>query len=184
MDVDHDLPPMIKDEPMSPEQSNARLADLFAEDEPSKAERVRTFARTGGMEPEEEVNEANMVDLSESESEEEEEDLREDFVPGTNVGPHNLGVGHRLMIQGESDKLYIFQFPHLFPHFIPPGPIDVTAEEDVKPDVKPTAAQLKAKAKGPAPPPPEGRIGTMVVMKSGRVKMVLGKDIVMDVSIP
>jgi hypothetical protein len=29
---------------------------------------------------------------------------------------------------------------------------------------------------------PEGRIGTMVVMKSGKVKMVLGDGIVMDVS--
>jgi hypothetical protein len=29
----------------------------------------------------------------------------------------------------------------------------------------------------------EGRIGTLVVSKSGRVKMVLGRDIVMDVSL-
>jgi hypothetical protein len=29
---------------------------------------------------------------------------------------------------------------------------------------------------------PEGRIGTLVVMKSGKVKMVLGEGIVMDVS--
>ena len=33
------------------------------------------------------------------------------------------------------------------------------------------------------PPPPEGQIGTLLVMKSGKVKMRLGKDIILDVSL-
>ncbi|ORX38045.1 RNA polymerase III RPC4-domain-containing protein [Kockovaella imperatae] len=166
MDVDS-VPSLVKAEPMSPEKRDVKsLADESASSR-SRSDRVRSFARTGGDDEEDEadVNEANRVDLSESESEEEDEDLRDDFVPDES---------------DEANKLYIFQFPHLFPHFIPPGPVDMTAEEDVKPDVKTT--QTKGKKRGPAPPPPEGRIGTLVVMKSGRVKMVLGKDIVMDVN--
>lgn len=91
-----------------------------------------------------------------------------------------------------SNKLYIFQFPNLFPQFVPTGPVDLTAggqTEDVKPDIKPTATQLKSanglagskKGKAPAKPPPEGRIGTLICTKKGRVKMVLGEGIVMDV---
>jgi len=56
----------------------------------------------------------------------------------------------------------------------------VTADQ-VKPDIKPTAAQLKPKKK--ILPPPEGRVGTMVIMKSGKVKIVLGNEIVMKVSL-
>lgn len=91
-----------------------------------------------------------------------------------------------------SNKLYIFQFPHLFPNFLPSGSIDLTATaEDVKPDIKPTPTQLKAagpgapgkKSKSPPKPPPEGRIGTLVCTRKGRVKMVLGDGIVMDVSL-
>jgi hypothetical protein len=60
----------------------------------------------------------------------------------------------------------------------------VVLREDVKPDIKPTAAQLRDKrAKEKiAKAPEEGRVGTLVVMKSGKVKMVLGDDIVMNVS--
>jgi DNA-directed RNA polymerase III subunit RPC4 len=96
----------------------------------------------------------------------------------------------------------MFQFPNLFPRFEDTRPVDVTvpAEEgakpdgdaetdkakdtkpDVKPDIKPTPAQLRGNAKKFGIKPPEGRIGSLVVMKSGRVKMVLGEGIVMDVS--
>jgi hypothetical protein len=55
-------------------------------------------------------------------------------------------------------------------------------KEGIK-DVKPSVAQMRAAKKKGALPPPEGRIGTLVVMKSGKVKMVLGDGIVMDVSL-
>ena len=79
------------------------------------------------------------------------------------------------------DKLFVFQFPNLFPKFDSAVPVDFSAAEDVKPDVKPSMAQLRARKKNP--PPPEGRIGTMVVMRSGKVKLVLGDDIVMNVGL-
>lgn len=53
-----------------------------------------------------------------------------------------------------------------------------TGEKETKPDIKPTAQQLKKKKEVL----PEGRIGTMVIMKSGKVKMVFGEDVVMNVS--
>jgi len=52
---------------------------------------------------------------------------------------------------------------------------------DVKPDIKATPLQLRGNAKKHGVKPPEGRIGSLVVMKSGRVKMVLGDGIVMNV---
>ena len=52
---------------------------------------------------------------------------------------------------------------------------------DIKPDIKPTPAQLRGNAKKYGIKPPEGRIGSLVIMRSGRVKMVLGDGIVMDV---
>jgi hypothetical protein len=42
---------------------------------------------------------------------------------------------------------------------------------------------LKAAQEKEAGRKPEGRVGTLVVMKSGRVKMVLGDGVVMDVSV-
>ena len=92
----------------------------------------------------------------------------------------------------------MFQFPNLFPRFEDPKPVDATEEtpatngdaangngKDVKPDVKPdikaTPLQLRGNAKKHGVKPPEGRIGSLVVMKSGRVKMVLGDGIVMNV---
>jgi DNA-directed RNA polymerase III subunit RPC4 len=93
----------------------------------------------------------------------------------------------------------MFQFPQLFPNYVP-HPIDlsnapdadkdikpdqagteVKPSKDVKPDVKPGAGALRGKAKVQEVPL-EGRIGTLVVMKSGKVKMVMGNDIVMNVS--
>jgi DNA-directed RNA polymerase III subunit RPC4 len=61
----------------------------------------------------------------------------------------------------------------------------MTGGEDAKPNVdsKPNTAAQNRRKKALPPPPPEGRIGTMVVMKSGRVKMVMGEDIVMNVSL-
>jgi DNA-directed RNA polymerase III subunit RPC4 len=94
----------------------------------------------------------------------------------------------------------MFQFPNLFPKFEDTKPVDATAEDppmtngnaaekgkdvkpDVKPDIKPTPAQLRAQVKkNGGIKPPEGRIGSLVVMRSGRVKMVLGDGIVMNVS--
>jgi hypothetical protein len=50
---------------------------------------------------------------------------------------------------------------------------------DNKPDVKPTLNQLKKKKEVL----PEGRVGTLVIMKSGKVKLVFGEDIVMNVGL-
>lgn len=117
------------------------------------------------------VNEAQRVDLSESEDEEFEEDLGGDFVlvPG---GEH------------PEDKLFTFQFPHMFPKFKapPPPPEEVETVEDgeKKEDVKPKVGVRKK-----PDPPPTGRIGSLVVLKSGKVKMVMGSGdsaVVMDVS--
>jgi DNA-directed RNA polymerase III subunit RPC4 len=78
----------------------------------------------------------------------------------------------------------MFQFPNLFPRFEDTKPADTTDDvamdgdaeksKDVKPDVRGQAKKHGIK-------PPEGRIGSLVVMKSGRVKMVLGDGIVMNV---
>lgn len=101
----------------------------------------------------------------------------------------------------------MFQFPNLFPKFEDTRPLEVADETtkpsgagaptanggaspdkskdvkpDIKPDIKPTPAQLRGSAKKYGVKPPEGRIGSLVVMRSGRVKMVLGDGIVMNVS--
>jgi len=57
----------------------------------------------------------------------------------------------------------------------------VVKKEDDK-EKKAKDAKLKALMAKEKARKPEGRIGTMVVMKSGKVKMVLGDGIVMDVS--
>ncbi|WWC93125.1 uncharacterized protein L201_008092 [Kwoniella dendrophila CBS 6074] len=226
MDVDANSGgPRVKDEPISPEKQTRELrvddemlSDDEMQDRDDQGRRVRNFAQTGGIEEppqeqdqpsrntnvddsDEEVNEAQAVDLSESEEEEEEEDMEGDFV---NVDGYD----------DPEKKLFIFQFPHLFPKFLPNTPVDLTqptpsngdikpdinntsnptasgpsssttaTQKDVKPDIKPTPAQLRANAnaKKLPEPIPEGRIGTMVVMKSGKVKIVMGKDIVMNVT--
>ncbi|KAG7562584.1 hypothetical protein FFLO_01957 [Filobasidium floriforme] len=56
----------------------------------------------------------------------------------------------------------------------------LAAEEEKEKKAK--DAKLRALMKKEEARKPEGRIGTMVVMKSGKVKMVLGDGIVMDVS--
>ncbi|KAK6909021.1 hypothetical protein I203_103031 [Kwoniella mangroviensis CBS 8507] len=198
----------VKAEPISPEkrpqqlrEDDTMLSDDEMQDRDDQGRRVRNFAQTGGIEEpphstrsptgdndeDDEVNEAQMVDLSESEEEEEEEDMTGDF---------NQVDGY----DNPEEKLSIFQFPHLFPKFLPATPVDLTtdtkpdinnptttgsAQKDIKPDIKPTAAQLRSIGPGgkKLPEPlPEGRVGTMVVMKSGKVKIVMGKDIVMNVT--
>ncbi|WVQ96365.1 hypothetical protein IAU59_003470 [Kwoniella sp. CBS 9459] len=201
----------VKAEPISPEkqprqlrEDDAMLSDDETQDRDERGRRVRSFALTGGADDparagddddDEEVNEAQKVDLSESEEEEEEEDMEGDFVQADGY-------------DNPEEKLFIFQFPNLFPKFAPSDPVDLTqevkpdpsaptpgpgpaaagsagsAQADIKPDIKPTAAQLRAGQgrKGQPEPLPEGRVGTMVVMKSGKVKMVMGKDIVMNVT--
>ncbi|WWC73393.1 uncharacterized protein I206_107360 [Kwoniella pini CBS 10737] len=204
--MDVDVGPRVKDEPISPEkratplrEDDTMLSDDELQDRDDQGRRVRNFAQTGGNDTpldedeDEEVNEAQMVDLSESEEEEEEEDMEGDFVQSEGY-------------DNPEEKLFIFQFPHLFPKFLPSTTVDLTQNDikpdvtahvngatnaaqqkdvkpDMKPDVKPSAAQLRAaqSKKGPEPVP-EGRVGTMVVMKSGKVKIVMGKDIVMNVT--
>jgi DNA-directed RNA polymerase III subunit RPC4 len=59
---------------------DAMLSEDEEQDRDQDGRRVRSFANTGGNDSEdEEVNEAQMVDLSESEEEEEEDDLTADF---------------------------------------------------------------------------------------------------------
>jgi DNA-directed RNA polymerase III subunit RPC4 len=95
----------------------------------------------------------------------------------------------------------LFQFPQPFPSYLPPPGAKVEAKaepdvpappqseekKDIKPkvgakDVKPSAAALrKLSGKTTEPPRPQGRVGSLVVMKSGKVKVVMGQDIVMSV---
>ncbi|WRT69389.1 uncharacterized protein IL334_006373 [Kwoniella shivajii] len=211
----------VKAEPISPEkqsrelerQDDVMLSDDEMQDRDNLGRRVRNFAQTGGMEDprdqhdmdrdedsenDDDVNEAQKVDLSESEEEEEEEDMQGDFVQADGM-------------DNPEEKLFIFQFPHLFPKFLPSDPVDLTQpstsngdlkpvtsaaapsasangsatkdiKPDVKPDIKPNVGQLRGGVKKPIEHQPEGRIGTMVVMKSGKVKIVMGKDIVMNVT--
>lgn len=207
MDVDDDVV-RVKPEPISPEKraaqlpprSGAREDDAMVSDDEvqDRDERGRRLRVEAG-EVLEEVNTAQMVDLSESEDEDYEEDMEGDFIPvdGLVSARHHrvLGLTVRSVVcvagtslvlttdqDNPQDKLYIFQFPHLFPRFEAPGPVDMTQEdtkEGIK-DVKPSLAALRGRKK--AAPPPQGRIGTLVVMKSGKVKMVMGDDIVMNVS--
>lgn len=92
-----------------------------------------------------------------------------------------------MMQDDPSSKLYLFQFPKLFPNYITKEPVDLTQDNkpDIKPDLKPTDAELRA-SNGPGRKKkavvPQGRIGSLVVMKSGKVKVVMGDDIVMNVS--
>ncbi|WVQ79469.1 hypothetical protein IAT38_001568 [Cryptococcus sp. DSM 104549] len=167
----------VKDEPVSPEttrrvlrEDDAMISDDEEQDRDERGRRVRNFMQTGGTEEAEEVNAAQAVDLSDSESEDEEETMEGDFVKADGFDE-------------PEKKLFIFQFPQLFPKYDAPGPVDLTGPStlaEVKPDVKPTAAQLRGKKL--VEPTPEGRVGTMVVMKSGKVKMVMGDDIVMNVT--
>ena len=95
-----DLGPSVKAEPISPTKpslsldpnegvpppggwrdDDAMMSDDEEQDRDQSGRRVRSFAETGGNESDEDddVNEAQRVDLSESEEEEEEDDLTADF---------------------------------------------------------------------------------------------------------
>jgi DNA-directed RNA polymerase III subunit RPC4 len=209
MDVDEEDVVRVKPEPISPEKRPAQLPArsggreddaMVSDDEVQDRDQRGRRLRVEAGEVQEEVNTAQMVDLSESEDEDYEEDMEGDFVPvdglvsarhhrvlGTTLRSMVCVAGTRLTLVADlhqdnpQDKLYIFQFPHLFPRFEAPGPVDMTQEdtkEGIK-DVKPSLAALRGRKK--AAPPPQGRIGTLVVMKSGKVKMVMGDDIVMNV---
>lgn len=176
----------VKDEPVSPNQSILPLPELpesrvgdsmiaadTVQDRDEAGRRIRatttgTLGTTDSAESDE-INVAQAVDLSESESEEEEDDMEGDFVyvPG---------------LDNPEDKLFTFQFPPGFPKFVDKSAVvDATEVEDVKP----SSASLKKK-KAAVVPPPQGRIGTLCVMKSGKVKLVMGEGdagIVMNVSV-
>lgn len=94
------LGPAVKAEPISPvkmsmsldpnegvpppggwREDDAMMSDDEEQDRDQSGRRVRSFAETGGNDSDDgdDVNEAQMVDLSESEEEEEEDDLTADF---------------------------------------------------------------------------------------------------------
>lgn len=183
----------VKAEPVSPVHGNAILPDPNAgvppplvrvgdsmipadeqQDRDAEGRRIRAVTSgTTGTTESDEVNAAHAVDLSESESEEEIEDMEGDFVFAEGM-------------DNPEDKLFTFQFPSNMPKFVVPPTdvmeVDETAPE-TKPDIKPTPAMLKNRRKNL--PPPEGRVGTLCVMRSGKVKMVMGEGpnaIVMNVS--
>lgn len=192
--------PRVKDEPVSPTHPNAILPEVRHGDSMIPADNVqdrdeagrRVRATTTGttmtretsmMSETPDVDAANALNLSESEEEEYEEDMEGDFVfvPG---------------LDNPEDKLFTFQFPTSFPKFVSRAPVEVDGDaaeaagagekkdekKDEDKDVKPKPAQLRRKRA--AAPPPEGRIGTLCVMKSGKVKLVLGEGesgIVMNV---
>jgi DNA-directed RNA polymerase III subunit RPC4 len=76
LDPNEGVPP-----PTGWRDDDAMLSDDEEQDRDQSGRRVRAFAQSGGVESEDEdVNEAQMVDLSESEEEEEEDDLTSDFL--------------------------------------------------------------------------------------------------------
>lgn len=174
--------PRIKDEPVSPSTAAPQLPEvrhgdsMIAADAEQDRDVVgrrlgastmsRELSGVSTLSDTPDVDVANALDLSESEDDEYEEDMEGDFVfePG---------------MDNPEDKLFTFQFPSTFPHFVSREP---QPEDEKKEDVKPTPASLRKKQ---TLPPPEGRVGTLCVMKSGKVKLVIGEGeqgIVMDVS--
>ncbi|TBU30650.1 RNA polymerase III RPC4-domain-containing protein [Dichomitus squalens] len=148
--------------------------------------------------PEEEVNMANAVDLSESESEEELEDIIDDFAQAQAQGEEDADI--------RQERLYFFQFPEPFPIFHSrhaqqnadvkgKAKADSTAgEESTKKvtfaeDTKPPAATPAGGADGEATtnnaaesPTVDGVIGQLEIYESGAVKMRMHNGIVMDVT--
>lgn len=107
--------------------------------------------------------------------------------------------------QDLSKNLYFFQFPKPFPQFsYPPEYVQPISDETVEAaasaakkavsfapetkgkekDVKPVIDSKVNVKKEPVLPPPEGQIGELVLMKSGKVKLKIGDDILLDVSTP
>ncbi|KAM5533857.1 hypothetical protein V8D89_012520 [Ganoderma adspersum] len=148
--------------------------------------------------PEEEVNMANAVDLSESESEEELEDIIDDFAQAQEQ-EEDVNI--------RQERLYFFQFPEPFPVFQSrhaqqgadvkgKGTAEtgtgedltkkVTFAEDTKPpatgasDADGQAAADKDKVEEPSTV--DGVIGQLEIYESGVVKMRMRNGIVMDVT--
>lgn len=173
----------VKAEPLSPvngvvplpnlpstRQGDTMIAADAVQDRDEAGRRIRATTSGAYTTESEDINAAQAVDLSESESEEEEGDMEGDFVyvPG---------------LDNPEDKLFTFQFPPGFPKLVSKTPAVIDAT-DLAEESKPTATTMK-KRKPSHLPPPEGRIGTLCMMKSGKVKLVLGEGddaIVMNVS--
>ncbi|KLT40377.1 hypothetical protein CC85DRAFT_297518 [Cutaneotrichosporon oleaginosum] len=176
--------PRIKDEPVSPSAALPHLPEVrhgdsmmaadLEQDRDAQARRLeapgmsREISGVSTLSETPDVDAANALDLSESEDEEYEEDMEGDFVfvPG---------------LDNPEDKLFTFQFPSMFPRFTSREQVP-EEDKEKKEEVKPTLAARKAKK---LLPPPEGRVGTLCVMKSGKVKLVLGEGeqaIVMNVN--
>jgi hypothetical protein len=59
-----------------------------------------------------------------------------------------------------------------------------SAEEAAAPKPRAKKEAVDSKVPPSAAPKPEGQIGTLLITKSGKVKMRLGDDILLDVSLP
>ncbi|SJX65477.1 related to RPC53-47 kD subunit of DNA-directed RNA polymerase III [Sporisorium reilianum f. sp. reilianum] len=94
--------------------------DPMGELDPAKGSTSSAYVSSASATPQPEVNNADALDLSESEGEELMDDLVDDFVlhDDDDVSPEN--------------RLYLFQFPQLFPRFKAPKPAqaDVPAAAD------------------------------------------------------
>ncbi|KAI0793894.1 RNA polymerase III RPC4-domain-containing protein [Fomes fomentarius] len=142
--------------------------------------------------PEQEVNVANAVDLSESEEEEELEDIIDDFAQ-TQEQQEDTDI--------RQERLYFFQFPHPFPAFQPrngPPNADLkgkgkaeaggAGEESAKKvtfadDTKPPAADATISAETAAVEPKlDGVVGQLEIYESGAVKLRMQNGILMDVT--
>ncbi|RPD64407.1 hypothetical protein L226DRAFT_533687 [Lentinus tigrinus ALCF2SS1-7] len=149
-------------------------------------------------EPEEEVNMANAVDLSESEEEEELEDIIDDFAL-TQEQQQEEDTDIR------QERLYFFQFPEPFPAFqsrhpqenadikgkgkAEPGTSEdpakkVTFADDTKPPAPAAGATGAAAAaeKATEHPTVDGVVGQLEIYESGAVKMRMPNGIVYDVT--
>lgn len=137
---------------------------------------------------------ADALDLSESEDEEVMDDLLEDFVPENSFGD-----------VGPENQLYLFQFPPMFPNFSRPPMQDQVVEEDPPSKTKQRRSVAFADdtvggggAAGRSPRdspavkeegtstssssgPPEGQIGRLDVFRDGRVHFRFGNDLIMEV---
>ncbi|CDO73287.1 hypothetical protein BN946_scf185008.g49 [Trametes cinnabarina] len=147
--------------------------------------------------PEEEVNMANAVDLSESEDEEELEDIIDDFAQTQRENEEASDV--------RQERLYFFQFPQPFPVFKMPesenavlkgktkaeggnaaksedGGKKVSFAEDTKPPAA-IGASTEGKTESTAEEQKvDGVIGQLEIYQSGAVKLRMGNGIVMDVT--
>ncbi|KAG8220923.1 RNA polymerase III RPC4-domain-containing protein [Butyriboletus roseoflavus] len=143
------------------------------------------------------VDRSNALNLSESEEEEALEDLMEDFAIQANMAE---GV--------RQERLYFFQFPEPFPTFVSTsvpttesskemdidspdqGPSTLKRKVSFATDTKPPASASESTTSetqvGPEAPKEmprvDGVIGHIEVYRSGRVKMRLGNEIVLNVS--